>query len=139
MTGVQLGRLASLERTGINLFRLSPGRESFVYHAHDCEEEWLYVLSGVGTLEMDGVEHPIGPGDFVGFPAPSVAHQMRNTGGGDDLVYLVGGEHRDVEVARFPKHGKRMVRVGNRIDIYSDEDAEPFGPARYAQVKRTGG
>ena len=132
MTGIQLGRLAGLERTGVNLARLAPGRESFVYHAHDCEEEWVYIIKGTGTLEMDGVEHSMKPGDFAGFPAPSIAHQLRNTGH-EDLVYLMGGEHRQVDVARFPKHRKRMVRVGDRIDIYHDEHAEYFGAARYSQ------
>ena len=127
MIGVQLGRLAGLERTGISLARIPPGKESFVYHSHEREEEWLYILSGAGTAEIDGGDHEIGPGDFMGFPTPSVAHHLRNTGS-EDLVYLMGGEHRDADVATFPKLGKKMVRTGDKLEIYDLADAKPFGP-----------
>ena len=127
MTGAQLSRLAGLRRTGVSLARIAPGRESFVYHAHEREEEWLYILSGTGTAEIDGGEYAVGPGDFMGFPTPSVAHHLRNTGA-EDLVYLMGGENRDCEVATFPRLGKKMVRTGERVEIYDLSDAKPFGP-----------
>jgi uncharacterized cupin superfamily protein len=127
MHGVQLGRMAGLKRTGVNLARIPPGKESFVYHSHEREEEWLYILSGAGTAEIDGGDYPVGPGDFMGFPTPSVAHHLRNTGR-DDLVYLMGGESRETEIATFPKLGKKMVRVGDRVEIYDLADAKEFGP-----------
>jgi uncharacterized cupin superfamily protein len=127
MIGVQLGRLAGLARTGVNLARIPPGKESFVYHSHEREEEWLYILSGSGTAEIDGTEHEVGPGDFMGFPTPSVAHHLRNTGS-EDLVYLMGGEHLDSEIATFPRLGKKMVRVGERVEIYDVAAARSFGP-----------
>ena len=126
MRGVQLGRLAGLKRTGVSLARIPPGKESFVYHSHAREEEWLYIISGTGTAEIDGADYPVGPGDFMGFPTPSVAHHLRNTGE-EDLVYLMGGENRDTEIADFPKLGKRMVRHGKQVDIYDIADAKPFG------------
>lgn len=127
MKGVELGRLAGLKRTGVSLARIAPGKESFVYHAHAREEEWLYILAGRGTAEIDGADYEVGPGDFMGFPAPSVAHHLRNTGG-EDLVYLMGGERLDSEVATFPRLGKTMVRVGDRVEIYDSAGARPFGP-----------
>ena len=127
MVGVQLGRLAGLKRTGISLARIAPGKESFVYHSHAREEEWLYILSGTATAEIDGAEYEVGPGDFMGFPTPSVAHHLRNTGS-EDLVYLMGGENRDCEIADFPKLGKKMVRVGESLEIYDMDDAKQFGP-----------
>ena len=127
MTGVMLSRLTGLERTGVNLARIAPGKESFVYHAHAREEEWIYILYGTGTAEIDGGEYDVGPGDFMGFKTPSVAHHLRNTGK-DDLVYLMGGENRDAEVATFPKLGKKMIRLGSEVEIYDTSDAKPFGP-----------
>lgn len=127
MRGVQLARLAGLKRTGVSLARIPPGRESFVYHSHEREEEWLYILSGSGTAEIDGADYAVGPGDFMGFPTPSVAHHLRNTGR-EDLVYLMGGESLDAEIAAFPKLGKKMVRVGDKVEIYDLADAKPFGP-----------
>jgi uncharacterized cupin superfamily protein len=127
MKGVQLAREAGLKRIGVSLATIPPGKESFVYHSHEREEEWLYILSGIGTAEIDGEEHKVGPGDFMGFPTPSVAHHLRNNGS-EDLVYLMGGENRDAEIATFPRLGKKMVRVGEKVEIYDLEDAQPFGP-----------
>ena len=127
MRGVQLSRQVGLTRTGVSLARIAPGRESFVYHSHEREEEWLYILSGTGTAEIDGGEYAVGPGDFMGFPTPSVAHHLRNTGD-EDLVYLMGGEHLDVDVSTFPRLGKRMVRMGDKLEIYDLDAARPFGP-----------
>src|SRR5688500_979154 len=127
MTGVQLSRLTGLQRTGVSLARLAPGKESFVYHSHEREEEWIYILSGTGAAEIDGGEYEVGPGDYMGFTTPSVAHHLRNTGE-EDLVYLMGGENRDAEVATFPRLGKKMVRVGGKVEIYDVDAAKPFGP-----------
>jgi uncharacterized cupin superfamily protein len=70
---------------------------------------------------IDDVEYEVIAGDFIGFPAPSVAHHLRNPGPAD-LVYLVGGENRDHDVADFPKLGKRMVRNGKQMDILDIAD-----------------
>jgi len=116
MRGTQLARSVGLKRTGVNFIRVPAGKESFVYHSHQHEEEWIYVLSGRALALIDDAEYEVGPGDFIGFPAPSVAHHLRNPGPGD-LVYLVGGENRENEIADFPKLGKRMVRRGKDVEI----------------------
>ena len=53
LIGVQLGRALGLKRTGINIARMPPGKESFLYHSHQHEEEWLYILSGRSIAEID--------------------------------------------------------------------------------------
>ncbi len=63
----------------------------------------------------------------MGFPAPQVAHHLRNPGD-EDLVYLVGGENLDVDIADFPRLGKRMVRRGQDVEIYDIADSKEFGP-----------
>jgi uncharacterized cupin superfamily protein len=112
IAGAFLGRAVGLKRTGVNFVRIPPGKESFVYHSHECEEEWIYILSGAGTAEIDGETVEVGAGDFMGFPTPAIAHHLRNTGD-EDLVYLMGGENLEVEIADFPHLGKRMLRRGN--------------------------
>ena len=74
MHWVPLSDAAGLERTGVHLVRVPPGKESAIYHSHTAEEEWIYILSGHGTAEIGDDEHPVGPGDFMGFPTPSVGH-----------------------------------------------------------------
>jgi uncharacterized cupin superfamily protein len=127
MRGTQLARSVGLKRTGVNFIRVPAGREAFVYHSHQFEEEWIYVLSGRAIALIDDAEYDVNPGDFIGFPAPSVAHLLRNPGP-DDLVYLSGGENREFDVADFPGLGKRMIRNGKHVDIYDIADAQPMGP-----------
>jgi uncharacterized cupin superfamily protein len=126
VSGTQLGRTVGLKRTGVNFVKVPPGKESFIYHSHYREEEWIYILSGRGVAEIDGEEFAVGSGDFMGFPTPSVAHHLRNTGD-EDLVYLMGGENLEVEIADFPRLGKRMLRCGDTVEIYDLSDAKPFG------------
>ena len=126
--GTRLSSLVGLSRLGVTRAVMPPGKESFVYHSHHREEEWIYVLSGRGVAEIDGEEFEVGAGDFMGFPAPQVAHHLRNPSAEEDLVYLMGGEVLDVDVADFPRLGKRMVRRGQDVEIYDASDAKPFGP-----------
>lgn len=126
LTGYQMGKSTGLRRTGVNFARMAPGKESFVYHAHWQEEEWIYILEGRGVARIDGVEYEVGPGDFMAFPAPGVAHHLRNPFD-RELVYLMGGESRELDVADFPDLGKRMFRHAKGVDIYDLADGKPFG------------
>jgi uncharacterized cupin superfamily protein len=125
ISGFTLGDPVGLTRIGVHLTKIPPGKESFVYHRHHSEEEFVYILSGRGVAEIDGEEVEVSAGDFIGYPA-GTAHHLRNAGEGD-LVYLSGGERREMEIADFPRQGKRMVRVGGRISVHSLE-AEALGP-----------
>lgn len=115
--GHTLSEKSGLARVGIHHLTIPAGKESFVFHSHQTEEEWLYVLSGRALVDIDGEQHELGPGDFVGFPAPSVAHHLTNPFD-QDFTYLSGGERREVEIADYPRHGRRMVRVGGQVDIF---------------------
>ncbi len=125
--GTRLSSLVGFSRVGVSRVRVPPGKESFAYHSHYREEEWIYVLSGRGIAEIGDEEFEVGVGDFMGFPAPQVGHHLRNLYEAD-LVYLVGGEALDVDIADFPRLGKRMVRRGQEVEIYDASDAKGFGP-----------
>lgn len=127
LSGYQMGKATGLRRTGVNFARVPPGKESFVYHAHWCEEEWIYVLEGRGVAHVDGVDYEVGAGDFMAFPTPGVAHQLRNPFD-TDLVYLMGGENRDIDVVDFPGLDKRIFRHAKGMEIFDLGDAKPFGP-----------
>ena len=66
---------------------------------------------------MDGEEFEVAAGDFMGFPTPGVAHHLSNPSN-EHLVYLVGGENLDVEIAVFPHLGRRMIRRGQEVEFY---------------------
>jgi uncharacterized cupin superfamily protein len=127
LIGVQLSRALALKRAAVSIARMPAGKESFVYHSHRHEEEWLYILSGRAMAEINGAEVEVGPGDFIAFPPPSVAHQLRNPFN-EELVYLMGGENREFDVADFPRLGKRVVKSGEMLEVYDLSNARPFGP-----------
>lgn len=127
ITGYQMAKATGLKRTGVNLARIPPGKESFVYHSHWLEEEWIYILEGRGMARIDDADYEVGPGDFMAFPAPGVAHHLRNPFDAD-LVYLMGGENREVDISDFPELGKRMFRHPKDVEIFNLEDGRPFGP-----------
>ncbi|GAB3413551.1 cupin domain-containing protein [Massilia agilis] len=126
LIGTHLSKAAGLQRAGVSIVRIPAGHESFAYHAHHREEEWVYILSGRGMADVDDKQYEVAAGDFLGFPT-SVAHHMRNPFD-EDLVYLMGGENLDTEIADFPRLGKRMVRMGDEVAIYSLADGKPLGP-----------
>ncbi len=132
LRGCALSGKAGLGRTGISIAWLPPGKESFAYHAHRYEEEWIYVLEGRGISEVDGVETEVGRGDFLAFPTPSVPHLLKNPFA-EELVYLMGGENRPgVEVIDYPRLGKTyaLVSESGRTAFYELGEPEyPFGPA----------
>ena len=128
INGTHLSPLVGLKRTGISLAKILPGKESFIYHAHHREEEWIYILAGKGIDEINEQEFEVAEGDFMGFPTPSVAHHLRNPFS-EPLVYLMGGENLDIEIADFPRLGKRMLRLNGEVEIYDTSDAQSFESA----------
>lgn len=120
-----LSRAVGFKRIGINLARVPPGRESFIYHTHSNEEEWIYILSGRGIAEIGESEHEVGPGDFMGFALPQEPHHLRNPFE-EDLVYLVGGEQISVDIGTFPRHGKRAILDGEHAYIVDEPNLKDF-------------
>jgi uncharacterized cupin superfamily protein len=121
--GISLSEQVGLKRLGFHLLRIAPGKESFIFHSHQTEEEFVYILSGRGIAELGDESVEVGPGDFMGFPTPSIAHHLRNPFQ-EDLVYISGGERREMEVADFPRIGKRLVRVGMHVTIYDQAEGK---------------
>jgi uncharacterized cupin superfamily protein len=124
ISGMALGAPTGLKRVAVNFARVPPGKESFIYHRHEGEEEWVYILEGHGQSEIDDVVEDVGPGDFIGYPQ-GVAHTLRNTGD-VDLVYLMGGERLGMEIAEFPRHGQRLFRVGENAFIVDESALRPL-------------
>jgi uncharacterized cupin superfamily protein len=61
----------------------------------------------------------------MGFPTPSIAHHLRNPFQ-EELVYISGGERREMEVADFPRIGKQLVRIGMKATLYDKAAGKPL-------------
>lgn len=80
---------ATSEELGDNFALLEfAGREGpwTVPHVHRTGRESFYIVEGRFVFSVAGVEHSVGPGDFVSVP-PGAVHTFRaETGGGRVLV-----------------------------------------------------
>ncbi len=105
----RLSTIAGLSHMSLSIARVPPGKESFLYHRHERDEEFIFILSGRGRAEIGEEAFNIGSGDFMGFPAPDgPAHHLINPHD-EDLVYLMGGESSGLDIGVFPREGRRMV------------------------------
>jgi uncharacterized cupin superfamily protein len=111
----------------VNLVHLAPGKESYAFHRHAVEEEWLYLVSGRLVLEIGEERVELGPGDFAGFGPGSPAHLVTNPFA-EEATYLEGGELVPVDVVDFPRLGKRMVRIGDDRWMYPASAGERYFP-----------
>jgi uncharacterized cupin superfamily protein len=119
----------ALKRISVGVAAVPAGRESFVKHLHRHDEEWMYVLSGRGVAQIGDREEPIGPGDFLGFPAGEPAHSVCASPDGE-LVYLLGGDAwsaTSIEIVDFPELGLRKTFVGTRSAMTFPLDAAVEG------------
>jgi uncharacterized cupin superfamily protein len=105
------------------LWELPPGKCSFPLHKHHVTEEALFVLSGRAKVRTLEGETPIGPGDYVSFPAGGVAHQIVNDGT-EPLVYLGLSAVSGSDIVEYPESGKLGCRTaeGQRF-MFRHKDA----------------
>ena len=111
-----LGDAVGLNNIGIHLISVEPGKDTTEYHKHYYEEECIYVLSGSGSLIIEGESIPFEKGDFVGFPANTAAHSLKNTGS-ETLVFLVMGQRLEQDVADYPNQNKRLYRNSGQWNL----------------------
>ncbi len=126
-----LSAMAGLSRTVLSLARVPPGKGSFLFHAHERDEEFVYILSGRGRAEIGDDVFDVGPGDFMGFQAPGgPAHQLINPFE-EDLVYLMDGERSGFDIAHFPREGKRIIFHGGDIQAVDDSALTRMVPEQW--------
>jgi uncharacterized cupin superfamily protein len=78
------------EQLGIGISVLGPGEPMSMYHWESDQEDFL-VLSGAGTLVIEGEERPLRQWDFVHCP-PGTPHVIV---GGPCTVLAVGARERE--------------------------------------------
>lgn len=123
-----IGEAAGLERIGVHVERLPPGRRTSWPHAERDEEEFVFVLEGQVDAWIDGHLHRMKKGDLAAFPAGTgIAHTFLNDGD-EDALLLVGGERsKPNHRIAYPLHDKARVQLKDE-QWWDDAPRHPLGP-----------
>ena len=111
------------EALGCSLYRVPPGKTAFPFHKHLANEEAIYVVSGTGTMRLDGKEVPVGPGDFISLPPNGPSHQLINSGE-TNLDYLCMSTMIHPDITIFPDSNKVIAFAGSGPG--GDKDVRSF-------------
>src|SRR6266545_5230733 len=103
------------------VIRFAPGRSRD--RTADGRHDLLYVVAGLGELDLEGKRHPLEPGTGA-FVAPGETYAVENPGPGELLVVLVSAA-AELEVAE----GRRQVTV--RFDDQPEHTASVERTFRY--------
>lgn len=124
-----LGDAIGLNHIGVHIIYVEPGNDATEYHKHRYEEECVYVLSGKGSLVIEGDTYRFEKGDFVGFPRNTAAHSIVNDGD-ETLICLVMGQRLQQDVSDYPNKGKRLYRnsdIWDLVDLQNISDPKSGG------------
>jgi len=124
----QLGEVFGLSNFGVNLTRLAPGAASSLRHAHERQDEFVYILSGCPTLHTNAGFTTLAPGMCAGFKAGSAdAHRLLNETA-EEVVYLEIGDRSPGDSASYPDDDIAATRVGDQW-IFTRKDGSAFAAA----------
>ena len=124
-----VGKKLGLQKIGVHIETLLPGRRTSWPHAERDEEEFVYIIEGNPSVWIDGDLYELKPGDFVAFPAwTGIAHTFMNNTLGICLL-LAGGEasKKDFKVY-YPLHPKRNEECKEKGSLWEDCPKRPLGP-----------
>jgi len=108
----RLSEDGGLTQFGAYVETLAPGARSSDRHWHECEDEFLHMLSGQATvIENDG-EHVLLPGDTACWPAgaPNGHHVINRSAA--PCSYLIVGTRGSRDVCHYPDSGKTLYTEG---------------------------
>lgn len=116
--GAPVGKKTGLNKMGIHLETLPPGRRTSWPHAESEEEEFAYIVEGHPHVWLNGNLHQLHPGDFVGFPAgEGIAHTFINNTDKTCLL-LIGGEKSKKENLIFYPMNKERNEDLEKQNLY---------------------
>lgn len=121
-----LGDVFGLRNFGVNITRLPPGSASALRHAHEKQDEFVYILEGACTLVTDAGETPMRAGMCAGFRAGTWdAHHLVNSGTADCL-YLEVGDRTLFEKVIYPDDDLMILPGADGKSVYYRKDGTPI-------------
>jgi uncharacterized cupin superfamily protein len=120
-----LGDAFGLTNFGVNLTRLAPQAISSLRHAHQRQDEFVYILQGHPTLVTDEGRTALGPGMCAGFKCGTGnAHQLVNDTT-EDVLYLEIGDRTPGERANYPDDDIEAVQINGQWR-FARKDGTPY-------------
>ncbi len=125
----RMGPALGLDKLGVNMTVVEPGKRAFPFHVHHATEEMFFIIDGEGEYRFGEETFPVGKGDLLSAPCggPERAHQIVNTGK-EPLKYLSVSAGGKMDVVEYPDSGK--------FAAFSSEDGSSE-KARLRYVGRT--
>jgi|TARA_B100000315_G_scaffold120298_1_gene110200 quercetin dioxygenase-like cupin family protein len=103
-----------LKSVGIGLIRFSAGRGHTCLHAHEEQEEIYIVISGKGTMEINGKNVQLETGDFLRI-SPKVKRALKASDSEEIIVICVGGVGD-----AYPKNPETRALIDDGIPFYDE-------------------
>ncbi len=127
--GSPFARALGLHHLAIHHEVLPPGRRTSYPHAHESEEEFVYVIEGTPDLFLDGVLHRLKPGDGVGFAAGTgQAHCLINNSTEPARLLAVGEPSRKQARLHYSRHPARNEAMAKDNRHWVDVPKRDDGP-----------
>jgi uncharacterized cupin superfamily protein len=120
-----LGDLFALRNFGVNLTTLTPRASSALFHRHNRQDEFIYVLEGDLVLVTDNGEQHLGPGMCFGFPAGGTAHHLINRSD-KDAIYLEVGDRSAGDEVIYPNDDLQATLGPERQWTFTRKDGTPY-------------
>lgn len=122
----KLGDIFGLTNFGVNFTDLDPGSASALYHHHETQDEFVYVVSGVATILLGDDQYELSAGECIGFPAGTgVGHQVVNRS--EEIVsYLEVGDRNSDDKVEYPKDDIRATVGPDGSWIFTRKNGDSF-------------
>lgn len=121
MVTKELGKACGSKKLYANVDSVPPGAYSTKYHTHSQQEEFFYILSGFGTLRLNGMEKAVGTGDYLAKPAgQGIAHTFYNSGT-ELLVILDVGTVEAEDTCHYPDEQVYMQKSNGEKRVFREE------------------
>jgi len=121
-----VGEKLGLTRIGIHHVRVPPGTRISYPHAESAEEEFVFVIAGRPDAWIDGVLHPLTPGDSIAFPAGTgICHTFLNNTVEEVRLLVVGEKPKPENRIRYPLN---PAHEATRTDRWLDPPVRTMGP-----------
>lgn len=121
----RLAPSGGLSEMGVSHVTLKPGAWSSQRHWHECEDEFVVMLSGEAVLVDDQGEHVLRAGDCAAFPKNERnGHHLQNRSDADCVFIAVSAGNSAADSGEYPDIDMVFGPEG-----YARKDGTPY-PAR---------